>query len=145
MLFNSPHYYSIFYYREKEYEECLILLRSSFPLLKFSYQALCCYRKMAAQNLFSNMTISDIEALLDGCLSVMDIAMNRKMELEGRSKKRRLSLTALNPEEFTHIMSTVFTELYDMDLEAHKSLVLKKARLVKDEEEQVESDQGVSG
>lgn len=84
---------------------------------------------MAAANLFSNMTIADLEAVLDGCLGVMDVAMTRKMELEGRKRKRRVSLTSLSPDTFSEVVTSVFQELYDAELAAHKLVILKKSKI----------------
>lgn len=92
---------------------------------------------MSTANLFADMTVSDLEAVLDGCLGVMDVAMTRKMELEGRKRKRRVSLTSLAPDDFKNVVGTVFKELYEAELAAHKLVVLKKVGIeVKNEEQE---------
>ena len=76
----------------------------------------------------STMTITELEAVLDGCLSIMDVCMNRKMELEGRCKKRRASLTHLSPDQFNEITNSIFQTIYEEDIAVESLIHAKKGR-----------------
>jgi len=127
--------YLNFYYISDE--KCLTILRSKLGLSLWLYQRIFLWTRMCAHQSLSNLTIMDLEAILDGCLSIMDACMSRKMDLEGRSKKRRASLTSLSPDQFNDIVSSVFTEIYEDEVNTHNIVAARRSKRIKSKSENV--------
>lgn len=109
-------------------EKCLIMLRSRLGLSIWLFLRTYLSTLMCAHPCLSSLTITDLEAILDGCLSVMDACMTRKMEIEGRTKKRRASLTSLSPDQFNDVVNSVFTTIYNEELETHNLVSNRRSK-----------------
>ena len=116
------------FYNYNIHELCLIILKYNSILLEYSFQPIFSLMSVSPPLSLSTMTITELEAVLDGCLSIMDVCMNRKMELEGRCKKRRASLTQLSPEQFNEITNSIFQTIYEEDIAVETLIRAKKGR-----------------
>lgn len=123
--------YIYFNFHSVRNELCLITLRSQLGLSLWLFLRIFLSKRMCAHPSLSSLTIMDLEALLDGCLSIMDACMNRKIELEGRQKKRRASLTSLSPDQFSDIVNSVFTTIYNEELETHNIVSARRSKRIR--------------